>query len=85
MTALFTGIRWIAAEAALLAAGTLPVTVAADAQKQEPGVVVTPVRAEKLADLSGKTLSAVTVHYAPGAASSRHHHAGSVFAYVLSG
>jgi len=45
---------------------------------REAGVVITPVRVEKLANLPGKTLSVVTVHYAPGAASSRHHHAGSV-------
>jgi quercetin dioxygenase-like cupin family protein len=85
MTTLCIRIRLIAAGVVLLAAGTLPAGVTAGANEQEPGVVVTPVRVEKLANLPGKTLSVVTVHYAPGAASSRHHHAGSVFAYVLSG
>jgi quercetin dioxygenase-like cupin family protein len=33
----------------------------------------------------GKSLTAVVVTYAPGGKSEKHHHAGSVFAYVLSG
>jgi quercetin dioxygenase-like cupin family protein len=33
----------------------------------------------------GKTLTAVVVRYPPGEASPPHHHAGSVYAYVLSG
>ena len=52
---------------------------------QEIGVEVKPVRVEKLADVPGKTLTAVTVNYAPGGKSGEHHHAGSVFVYVLSG
>lgn len=40
---------------------------------------------EKLANAPGKTLTVVTVTYAPGGKSGKHHHAGSVFAYVLSG
>jgi quercetin dioxygenase-like cupin family protein len=43
------------------------------------------VSAEKLANAPGKTLTAVVVNYAPGGKSGKHHHAGSVFAYVLSG
>jgi len=46
---------------------------------------VRPVRTEKLANASGKTLTVVKVIYAPGGKSGQHHHAGSVFAYVLSG
>jgi quercetin dioxygenase-like cupin family protein len=38
-----------------------------------------------LPNLPGKHLTAVVVTYAPGAKSVRHHHAGSVWAYVLSG
>ena len=30
-------------------------------------------------------MTAVVVNYAPGGKSARHHHSGSVFAYVLSG
>ncbi len=49
------------------------------------GAKVTTVFAERLPNLPGKTLTAVLVKYAPGGSSPRHHHAGSVFAYVLSG
>jgi quercetin dioxygenase-like cupin family protein len=42
-------------------------------------------RIEKLANAPGKTLTVVNVNYAPGGKSGKHHHAGSVFAYVLSG
>ena len=41
--------------------------------------------AGKLANVPGNTLTAEVVEYAPGGNSSVHHHAGSVFAYVLSG
>jgi quercetin dioxygenase-like cupin family protein len=43
------------------------------------------IRTEKLANVPGQTLTVVTVNYPPGGRSRRHHHAGSVFAYVLSG
>jgi len=49
------------------------------------GDKVTPVRAEKLPNVPGKSLTAVVVNYAPGGKSISHHHAGSVFVYVLSG
>src|SRR5713101_7687480 len=55
------------------------------AHEQEASVNVEPVRAEKLANVPGQVLTAVTVNYAPGGKSGKHHHAGSVFAYVLSG
>ncbi|WP_395022992.1 cupin domain-containing protein [Dongia sp.] len=38
-----------------------------------------------LPNVPGKAMSAVVVNYAPGGKSGAHHHAGSVFAYVLSG
>jgi len=41
--------------------------------------------AQKLPNVPGKSITAVVVSYAPGGKSSKHHHAGSVFAYVLSG
>jgi quercetin dioxygenase-like cupin family protein len=44
-----------------------------------------PVFAHKLPNVPGKSLTAVVVTYAPGGKSGKHHHAGSVFAYVLSG
>jgi quercetin dioxygenase-like cupin family protein len=43
------------------------------------------VAAEKLPNVPGKTITAVVVNYAPGAKSGKHHHVGSVLAYVLSG
>jgi quercetin dioxygenase-like cupin family protein len=49
------------------------------------GDQVKPVRAEKLPNAPGKTITAVVVNYAPGGKSVGHHHAGSVLAYVLTG
>jgi quercetin dioxygenase-like cupin family protein len=39
----------------------------------------------QLPNVPGKTLTAVVVEYGPGGSSPAHRHAGSVFAYVLSG
>jgi quercetin dioxygenase-like cupin family protein len=47
--------------------------------------VVKPVLSEKLPNVPGKNLTAVVVNYAPGGKSVSHHHAGSVFVYVLTG
>jgi quercetin dioxygenase-like cupin family protein len=46
---------------------------------------VTLAFATKLPNVPGKNLTAVVVTYAPGMKSPSHHHAGSVYAYVLSG
>jgi quercetin dioxygenase-like cupin family protein len=46
---------------------------------------VHPVMAQPLANLPGNALTAVVVDFPPGAASKPHHHAGSVFVYVLAG
>jgi quercetin dioxygenase-like cupin family protein len=43
------------------------------------------VFSQKLPNVPGKTLTAVAVDYAPGGKSGPHHHAGVVFAYVVSG
>ena len=51
----------------------------------EPGAQVKLVGVEKLPNVPGKSISAVLVSYPPGGKSGRHHHAGSVLAYVLSG
>lgn len=75
--------KWAAAAtlvASFLAAGS--VSHAAD---ETTGAQVKPVLAEKLPNVPGKSLTAVLVNYVPGAKSGRHHHAGSVFVYVLSG
>jgi quercetin dioxygenase-like cupin family protein len=42
-------------------------------------------RSEKLPNVPGKSVTAVVVTFPPGAKSPRHHHAGSVLVYVLSG
>ncbi|HEY4164885.1 MAG TPA: cupin domain-containing protein [Dongiaceae bacterium] len=39
----------------------------------------------QLPNVPGKSLTAVVVKYGPGEKSPEHHHAGSVFAFVLSG
>lgn len=51
------------------------------------GDKVTPIFAQKLANIPGKSLTAEVVDYAPGGASPAHHHAHSaeIFAYVVSG
>jgi len=77
----FMKARHLVAAAAILAAGTLlagPLCRAA-------GDDVRPVTTEKLRNVPGKSITAIVVNYAPGAKSVRHHHAGSVLAYVLSG
>jgi quercetin dioxygenase-like cupin family protein len=65
--------------AAVLAAG------GASAAGGDAGETVKPVATQDLPNLPGKRLTAIVVTYAPGAKSARHHHAGSVWAYVLSG
>jgi len=74
-----------AAEVVLLAAlptlAGLPMTAAG----ADPDAQVKPVMAQKLPNVPGKNLTAVVVTYAPGGKSPAHRHAGSVFAYVLSG
>ena len=48
-------------------------------------VVAKQAFSEKLPNVPGKTLTGVLVTYQPGAKSSSHAHAGSVYAYVISG
>ena len=50
----------------------------------DAGETVKPVATHDLPNLPGKRLTTIVVTYAPGAKSARHHHAGSVWAYVLS-
>ena len=85
MNTSFTKTQWVAAGVALVMAGALLIGGTSRAQGEEIGVEVKPVSAEKLANVAGKSLTVVVVNYAPGGKSGKHHHAGSVFAYVLSG
>jgi quercetin dioxygenase-like cupin family protein len=52
---------------------------------KEAGAEIKPVAADKLPNVPGKSITAIVVNYAAGGTSGKHHHAGSVFAYVLSG
>jgi quercetin dioxygenase-like cupin family protein len=73
--------------AVFLAAGALnagSAVGAADADADADGTAKQ-VRSEALPNVPGKNLTAVLVTYPPGGKSGKHHHAGSVFAYVISG
>jgi quercetin dioxygenase-like cupin family protein len=59
----------------------VPVSTWADPAGGRDDVVLS----EPLPNVPGSQLTAVVVNYAPGAKSAKHHHAGSVFAYVLAG
>jgi quercetin dioxygenase-like cupin family protein len=55
------------------------------AANHDSGAAVKTVFSGKLPNVPGKSLTAVVVSYTPGEKSAQHRHAGSVFAYVLSG
>ena len=76
----FHEVRLILAAATIFAAGTLLVGTLCQAADD-----VRQVTSEKLPNVPGKSITAIVVNYAPGAKSVKHHHAGSVLAYVLSG
>ncbi|CAB5280398.1 cupin domain-containing protein [Burkholderia multivorans] len=79
-------IRNIQSIAAAACAG-IAFGIAVPAAAHGTGETVTPNFRHAIPNLPGKTLTAVVVDYAPGAASPAHRHAGSAFiyAYVLSG
>ena len=68
----------------VLAAAIALAAFASTARAEDP-VTAKPVRSEMLPNVPGKSITAVQVTYAPGAKSTSHHHAGSVFVYVLTG
>src|SRR5512132_4708136 len=85
MSRVFITMRGTAGGVVLMVAAALfagPVSRAAD---EDPGAELKPVLSQPLPNVPGETLTAVVVNYAPGGKSGKHHHAGSVFAYVLSG
>ena len=53
--------------------------------RADEAATVKKVFASHLPNVPGSSLTAFVVNYAPGGKSPTHHHAGSVFAYVLSG
>src|SRR5258708_22951593 len=77
--------RPILTAAAFLAIGTVLAVPIRHAAGEDAGADVRPVAAEKLPNVPGKSITAIVVSYAPGGKSGKHHHAGSVLAYVLSG
>jgi quercetin dioxygenase-like cupin family protein len=85
MSASFTKMQQLAAGIVLFVVGALLAGATSGAKTREADDDVKLVRTEKLANAPGQTLTAVTVNYAPGGTSRGHHHAGSVFAYVLTG
>jgi quercetin dioxygenase-like cupin family protein len=77
--------RRVLTVAAFTTAAALSVGAGGLAAAEDAGADVKPVMAEKLPNVPGKSITAVVVNYEPGGKSGKHHHAGSVFAYVLSG
>ncbi|HEV2548064.1 MAG TPA: cupin domain-containing protein [Stellaceae bacterium] len=82
MSAMVTPRRMLAAISVVIAGALLAGSVCRAAG--EPPAV-NRVLAEKLPNVPGKSLTAVIVTFPPGGKSTPHHHAGSVFVYVLSG
>ena len=72
--------RYIGTAALFVFVSALSAGSTSRAVGQEAAAQVKPVRAEKLPNMPGKTLTAVVVSYAPGGKSAAHQHAGSVFA-----
>jgi quercetin dioxygenase-like cupin family protein len=85
MSISFRKIRWIVPGAALVLVGALAAGTCFRADSAEVGDQVKQVRTEKLGNVPGKSITAIVVTYPPSGKSDPHHHAGSVFAYVLSG
>ena len=78
-------VQWKGAAVGFIAASTLFLVCDLLAADAPPPVTVKQAFSEKLPHVPGKTLTGIHVTYAPGAKSSPHFHAGSVYAYVLSG
>jgi quercetin dioxygenase-like cupin family protein len=94
MSISFKKIQWIVAGAALvlvgaLAAGTGSRADGAQVDDQRTRLGLSDeeklVTTELLPNVPGKRITVTVVSYAPGQKSGRHHHPGSVVAYVLSG
>jgi quercetin dioxygenase-like cupin family protein len=76
--------RWFAAFAGAVLTAAVMSTTRSLADEPKP-VTAQAVFAEPLPNVPGKKLTVVRVSYQPGGKSASHAHAGSVFAYVLSG
>lgn len=76
---------YVTSVASLLMATAVWIGLTSRAAGQDSGGQVKPVFNGHLPNVPGKSLTAVVVTYGPGGKSAKHRHAGSVFAYVLSG
>ena len=77
--------RWFAAASAAALTATGMTGARLLAMEEPKPVGVKPVFSEVLPNVPGKRLTLVQVTYRPGAKSASHAHAGSVYAFVLSG
>ena len=68
-----------------LIASVVLLTAAQSEAEQNTEETIKLVASAKLPNVPGKSVSAVVVSYEPGGKSVKHHHAGSVLVYVLSG
>ena len=71
--------------AAGLTAGLTVLGIAGSKAGQGGGDTIEVIASQKLPNVPGKSITAVRVSYPPGGKSGKHHHAGSVLAFVLSG
>jgi quercetin dioxygenase-like cupin family protein len=81
----FTNTGWIMASAVPAFSSADWIGTLSRADGKEVGVETKRVATETLGNVPGKKLTAIVVNYAPGGKSGAHRHAGSIFAYVLSG
>ena len=77
--------RWLIGAGVALGLALLVVGVARSEVEPGRSETVAVVASQKLPNVPGKSVSAVVVSYAPVGKSGKHHHAGSVLAYVLTG
>jgi quercetin dioxygenase-like cupin family protein len=77
--------RWFAACAGAVLTAAVMSTAQLWAEQPKAAADVKPVFTEALPNAPGKRLTVLRVTYQPGGKSASHAHAGSVFAYVLSG
>src|SRR5262245_33805063 len=85
MSARLTTTQRLSAGIALLVVCAALIGASSGRDSPTAGDDVKLIRTEKLANAPGQTLTVITVNYPPGGKSRRHRHAGSVYAYVLSG
>ena len=78
-------VRWSLVGVALIAILVYGGTGLVRAARATGAAHVHTVFSEQLPNVPGKTITVVVVEYVPGGSSAAHRHAGSVFAYVLSG